>query len=266
HLHVRVRWIADDRKDYCILVSDSLMDVGDTVRGDPTIEAELRVTTESQSKQVYKSMLVLIPHIVERPHREYVITAPTLWVRLQPLDKCLWAGPDAPNLVHSTLGRPSFLALRPQLELFSLAVNGEPSVLERSPAVVNCQPVDTLLQRRPEIMDRLSEDCGPHDRYGFEQVKAKEVLTTLVVNLWNKQPWPRLLGPHEHFVVEDTEVLVRSFELGVYPRDGVLVDLHDVISEEHETGTERERTDAADTTQEGQTNSHPGTEAGGRLP
>jgi hypothetical protein len=57
------------------------------------------------------------------------------------------------------------------------------------------------------------------------------VLSALVVNLWQKIPaaiWP-IVKPGPHFAVERCEVLVRSRDLSLYPREGTLVNLHDVI-------------------------------------
>jgi hypothetical protein len=59
-------------------------------------------------------------------------------------------------------------------------------------------------------------------------VEPVEVFASLIVYLWHKSPWP-VCVPRGHFVVEDSEVLVRSRDLSLYTGEGALVNLHDVI-------------------------------------
>jgi hypothetical protein len=77
-------------------------------------------------------------------------------------------------------------------------------------------------------VERFSEDDRPVNRDRFQQPNSEEVFASLIVNLWNKSPWPACV-PCGHFVVEDPEVLVRSRDLSLYPCEGTRVNLHDVI-------------------------------------
>jgi hypothetical protein len=74
----------------------------------------------------------------------------------------------------------------------------------------------------------LSKRDGPSNRDGLDEPEPIEVLASLVVYLWNKSPWPTCL-PRKHFIVEDSEVLVRSLDLALYPHEGTRVNLQDVI-------------------------------------
>ena len=245
HLHAfGVRGFAKDPQDYCAFVQYSPVDANSAVGRDCTVQSQLFVT-KAETPEVHQSVLVLVPEIVQSANVRAVRPAP-LWIGLQRLDKCLWAVPDAPDLVHPSGGRPPALA-------GSLFEGSLPNVDRKGRSVdlpsrpVDRQPVDALVETGPQVMQRLAEYDGPLDGDRAEELQAVEVLAAIVVRFFHQTPWPVLI-PSGHIVMERSEVLVRSIDLDVYPVESTLVDFHDLVSEGH---AGREGTDAADPAQEG---------------
>src|SRR5271154_1533807 len=231
HLHFRVRWVAGDVQHYCAVVQHSPIYPDDTVRGDGLWQSHLRLR-EPQAPKVNKSMLVLVPEVVDGPEISTIKPPVPLWVGLQRLDKCLWAGADAPELVHPaavspvTAPRPSSLPLV-EHGLGPIDREGAEGNLFAGP--IDAERVDALVEGGSEVVDGLPKDDGPIDRHRLEQLQSVEVFASLIVYLWGHQSiWPGCI-PRGPFIVGDSEVLVRSRDLSLYPREGVRGDFHDVI-------------------------------------
>jgi hypothetical protein len=81
-----------------------------------------------------------------------------------------------------------------------------------------------------QVVDGLTENDGPFGGNGFVELDPIEVLRVVVVRFGDKAPWPVAL-PSGQFTVEEQKVLIRSLNLNVYPREGVLVHSHDLALE-----------------------------------
>ena len=228
HLHFRVRGITNQPHDYCALVTDTPINAQDTIIGDLYGQLHL-VVCDPQPPQVDKSVLVLVPEVVQEPQGKALASASaSLWVGLQRLDKCVWTGSDAPDLVHSARAAPRLGSLAPLREVGFADVDGERGARDRFPGPVNAEPVDALVERGAEVVDDLAEDDRPLDGDLFLVPKPEEVLASVVVYLVGESPWPTLI-PSDHFAMERVEVFTRSRDLDVYPREGTRVNLQDVI-------------------------------------
>lgn len=240
HLHFGVRGIAGQRHDYCALVTDTPINARDTVVGD--LYGQLNVVVcDPQPPQMDKSVLVLVPEVVEEPQSKALPPSPgPLWVGLQRLDKCVWAGADAPDLVHPACAAPRLGFFAPLCKVGFADVDGERGARNGLPAPVDAEPVDALVKGGAEVVDDLSEDDCPFDGDFLIEPKPEEVLASMVVYLLGESPWPTLV-PSDHFVVEHVEVLTRSRDLGVYPRQGTRVNLQDVIFRPNDIGADPTR-------------------------
>lgn len=227
-----VRGAAYELQGYCAIVQHSPIEVEDAVFGDVLGQAKLRIA-EPQTPKVHESVLVLVPEVVDGPQVAAVEPPVSLWVGLKRLDECLWARADAPDLVHPTGGGPRSLLLAPLAEPGPPFVDREGAPIHLLPGPVHTQPVDGLVESRPEVVDGLAENDRPINRDWRGEPEPKEVLASLVVYLWRKAPaartpWVACI-PRGHFSVEVSEVLIRSRDLSLYPREGTRVNLHDMI-------------------------------------
>jgi hypothetical protein len=123
------------------------------------------------------------------------------------------------------------------IELGALVVDGESRTRKDLLAPIDGEQVGGLLKRRSQIVHGLPEDDGPIYGDRLEKLQPIDVLSAIVVHFVNESIWPVCI-PNEHLIVERSEVLVRSLDLDVYPREGVWVDFHDVILEGDEQETE----------------------------
>src|ERR1017187_9856284 len=105
HLHIKIRGVAENLQHYCAVLQYAPINLGSTFSRDVLGEAKLGLA-EPQTPKVDESVLVLVPEVVNGPQVSAVEPPVSLWVGLQRLDQCLWAGADAPDLVHPTASAP----------------------------------------------------------------------------------------------------------------------------------------------------------------
>jgi hypothetical protein len=183
HLHLRLWRLAKDLQHYCAVVQDAPvdMDAGYVIR-----VSQLRLT-ETHPPEMDEPVLVLVPEVVNGPHIAAIEPPISLWVGLQRLDECLWAGSGASDLVHAAAPSPvpSFV---PLVERGLACVDWERAEGLLAARPIDAQPVHGLVQRGAEVVDRLTQDHGPVDRDRPAEPKPIEVLASVVVNLGYKSP------------------------------------------------------------------------------
>ena len=237
HLHFFVRVPAGDGDWYCAVVQDSPVHANGAVTGAIIRQAKLAVV-EPETPNMDKSVLVLIPEVIQRLDFRAIEPAP-LWIGLQRLDECPWPRADAADLVHAAVRRPTGVVPRCDLGGLSksllLRADGEGGSVQLTPLSVDGEPVDTLIQCRPEVMKGFSQDDGPLNGDGIDKPKPEEVFASLVVYFWRKTPWP-VFSPckgviGQHLVVEDAKVIFCSPDLDLNRLKGSLIDFHDLLLE-----------------------------------
>jgi hypothetical protein len=249
HLHVAVRDWTGHLECYCAVVQNSPIHAHNGAVPNHFRRQARLTKVEPQTPQVDKSMLVLIPEVVERS--DFLAIEPmSLWVGLQRLDKCLWAGTDAVDFRHPAAVGPRPTPRAPGVDLVEpplRVVDGERAMGEatsellgrdRATEVVYDQPVDALVERRAEIVQCLPEDYRPFNGDRLAEAQTEEVFASLVVYLWHKSPWlvlrPRRTGevvPGGHFTVEESQVVFCSAEFDLYGSQGRRIDFHDLLWE-----------------------------------
>src|ERR1700688_3831187 len=131
---------------------------------------------DPQPPQVDKSVLVLVPEIVKKANGKTLGSPGPLWVGLQTLNKCLWAGANAPDLVHPAGAAPCLSPLAPRGKVGFARIDGKRGPRDLFPGPVNAEPIDALVKGGPQVVDNLSEDDCPVNGDRLIDLESVEVL------------------------------------------------------------------------------------------
>ena len=207
HLHVGVRWLTGDVDRYCAVVEYPTRELRDAAaEGFGSTDAHLSISEIDQPPKMDKSVLVLIPEIVEGEDRFGKRIGP-LRIRLQPLNECGWSRSESTD--HKT---SPVLKSDDSSTGLSSHENRELGTVELFSFVVNGEPVDALVESRSEVVDSFAEDDAPQHRNRLIQLQAEQVLRSTRAYFMYEAIWLTVL-PSPYFRLEQQEVIVRSLDL-----------------------------------------------------
>lgn len=230
HIYMR-RGVADDRKGLCAALQRPSVDIDQSA---PWLQVALD-GAQLDGSRMNKSVLVLIPSVVHKPECPMLDTA-TMWIRLQPLDECMWTITDASQGEHPTtegetggvprLGLSRFVKPGPVCE------NRKSRLRQPSAAPVKGQLINGMIKSRSQVVDRFTEDNSPLWRKGRIDREMEHMLCAIRIRLAGKSIGVGLERVEGFDMGTKTiQVLLRTRDFGSDSGDGVTVRPHTVGSQ-----------------------------------
>lgn len=213
HIHIRVGRIANNRHGSCAVLKDSSVDL----EGTSGLQVDL-YAAQLNARRVDDSVLVLVPAVVHKSECP-MLNAAAMRIRLQFLDECLStrADPSDQRTVPAKVG--------PLPEYREAGVRQPPS----SP--VNRELVHRVIQRRPDVMDSLTEGDAPLGRELPIDVQVENVLSATRIHLGLQTVGAGLCPVEGDDLPPDGfQVMLRAPDFGSYRGDSVPINLHPVAT------------------------------------